>query len=1710
MGSNFLTTQELDELESGEQPKKLISTADLNALSGEEEKTEIPTSRQIESSMMSFGEKAAVAGPFVALYDKLLEKINGTEQERTRGFLALTYAHDLNLKPSFAYRHKESIDNYYKEHPENNPKRDAIMAKIRAYNDSGFEGDSYLTRMYKGLRRVPFTMQVAAGGILRFLEENADPYSLGLRIGAEFQNKEEEKQTYLAAADAWDARQIKRWESVTKSGEESLKKWEPDVIPGSFKDVVGMATETTVNNLLLLATLGPLGRGTFLTGFGGQAFGQSYAEQIKGGSSRSTATIASLINAGSEVATEFIPAGIYLKPSKNLVTTFVKAQFAEIPGESINQIVNDVVDKVTIHPEMTLGQAVDNVVTTIQVTALSTGAFSATTHSVNKVIVKTLMPTHGDIIKQEVDKALLDGDTPQVAVKKAIDVVAQTPDGKKIIDDKVAQLKKEAADFEKERSTKPFIIGTEENEQGDVTSFTMADPVTGRTFNVPAIQTTETGDNVKLVPDVEAIAAEMEKINLKEAENFDLAVSQFLESGQDVDTFMDSIFGQENLTETSDIIAEIGKERNLTPEQLAAINAEIEAEISEFKASLPATSQVYKSQVNTMEAKGMALANRAEGQAEDPLIAEARKYKTAEEFVNNSFLVRGDSGRSAETSLGIEGGKWATDSIELAGTFGDNIHYVAKPTKILNESAFQLADRVGKDDFSELTASEWEQIRNDLIKEGYDAVNLGEGHMDGANDFWILNHNVPVYPKSQITDIWNKAQEGQAEKPISLKMKNDQQVKDVDGKMVTLSAKEPFYRIEYNDDNTVTLVDGKEITIKLSKLDDLDADFSDKPNPAFGGMTPEMRAKRGAQNLVTRIIELGGIDFGKDYNTKLLRQDKDSARVIKATGKSPDAMTAILQAEGWQIESSDHLVELLKSGEARKIYAPNQSDELLKRDAEKEVEAWVKGNLAELGIEYKDVKQIKAELKKAQKEYRAGNKDVQAEVKKNLLWIARRIESLRNIRDSLNLTEEQMRNVSRRNPLLMEPAEFKKYLNAVELRALELAEERHARASLVQLIADKNLQKVDNYRRALELPTINQMNTQQLNTFFELLEQYQDDDVFLTERQLETVDRTEFKGIRTWREAREKIAEKLGVHPDEIKPVHSGWLDSYRWDTVLREQGAVYKLVVDTMTRKTIEAEIRAHDIESEIYKLAKKAQKSRPRTVTQKLIPQDEIIFAYMEAPAEDKSKIAATMTKEELALAHYAQQYYADFLNYLLSIRAIDRGRQNYVTHVRKSFLETLRDDGVKAAFTNYFKNMEEDQIAFNILDDDTGNILPLEKFFQFSMRRTGELQPTQNFVRAFMTYVNTAEKKRMYDEVIPLLAIVSQAVTPQEFTQRGLEFDRSFKTFINKWINNKKGRRISFDSALRQGGKIDVAIRAMRTFTMIRDLGLNIPVGLAATMGEQVTNATMLGWGGWTKGTARMRTEQGKKILKKYEGWVGRSVWEEMTAPGKDIGDRLSESIMALFRISTVTANKQFLLGSMTDAEFANGNLSAERLADLRLDMGRFRVVDGVGSLVGSTSLGSAGLQYKKWAVPILRTTWQDIQKTISDMKTKPYGEKLSSREAQEVKRILYISGTMFIVGALIGADDDDNSYLGKLKSRIYREGQTLMQGISPWTWLSVPRVLTFMAQVGDLIKSVVTLETYKTTGELKAVKKGKRLVTPAAVGPLLKDDKKKERR
>lgn len=712
----------------------------------------------------------------------------------------------------------------------------------------------------------------------------------------------------------------------------------------------------------------------------------------------------------------------------------------------------------------------------------------------------------------------------------------------------------------------------------------------------------------------------------------------------------------------------------------------------------------------------------------------------------------------------------------------------------------------------------------------------------------------------------------------------------------------------------------------------------------------------------------------------------------------------------------------------------------------------------------------------------------------------RRRKQIKAITDYLNLSDGQIKKLMRRRDFtLMTDYEYKKFKDDLLVRAIELQDKAFAKERVAAVIREKHLQRVENYHKAMQLPRISDMTTDELNQWADTLEAFEDGDIFLGPVQLKTVDNTPLAGIKTWREAKERLAASVSkregrtVTVEELSNIFPpNVIDMMRFDPALLDRDPFFRMLVEETTRAVFNAELIAHDIENELFALARKSEKSRGFSLTRKVIPQDKQIMAYLEASEEDKASHAGSMTPEQLDLAHYMMEYFAQAIEYLVKVESLTEGRKNYFVHMRRTVLEDIKEAGFSKAIKNIFKNYEEDQMVFTILDGITGQVLPLNKHFQYAMRRSGNLEPTFNVVRSFLIYMRTLEKKKALDALLPMMDIYAQAISPVETTKKGLPMDPRIKEFVYKYLNNKKGRRIGFDSVITQGGKIDVGILALRSWTAILDLGGNVAVGLASLVGEAGGNFAMLSASGIARAEIRRQTAKGKAILKKYEAFTNRSFWQEFTAPGKEFTERFIESLFGLFHMNTRIMNQQFLLGSITKKELDSGVITEKRLAELRLEMGRFRVVPGQKSIIGSTSLGGAMIQYKSWAVPMLRTSVKDFTTFARDLKDKPVGEALTTREARELYRIVMITTVALIISA--AADQDDSSMLGKIKAKMRREMFSIAQSWDPAMWIAVPRAASFAIDFARNISDLVRLEEYASKPGLKGAERLKQQFTP----------------
>jgi len=641
----------------------------------------------------------------------------------------------------------------------------------------------------------------------------------------------------------------------------------------------------------------------------------------------------------------------------------------------------------------------------------------------------------------------------------------------------------------------------------------------------------------------------------------------------------------------------------------------------------------------------------------------------------------------------------------------------------------------------------------------------------------------------------------------------------------------------------------------------------------------------------------------------------------------------------------------------------------------------------------------------------------------------------------------------------------------------------------------KSLQKVDNYRKALRLPTIQNMTMKQMDQWQKAMEPLHKGDVLLTQRQLETIDNTELKGMKTIREVKDEYSKKTGIPLNQIQNITVDSFDRMRYDTSLAKQNPFYEMMVKDYHKDMLSSEERYLEFENTSNELAKVARKSRKKTkILDKLIPTDDMVFDYLSAP--DKTVISKKMTPEELQYAEWLDAQFAEALEYLVATDSLKTGRENYITNIRRDFWETLKDEGLKKAGKEIFNQQKLDEQTFNILDQMTGDILPLNKFFKYSMRRTGDITPTKNVAKAASTYFRTLEKKKALDAFMPKMMVFVDALTPPQVTPKGLIKDQTLNTFVKEWINTKKGRPSKL--VLTPGSKIDLVTRSLKGFVQMMDLGLNLPVGVAATVGEGVTTYVGLGKKNMATGIKRLNSKQGKAITERYKNFVGKSVWSQLREASGGLSDKMSTAMFGLFQQSATRANKVHLLGSLTDAEFNSGKISPERLAEIKVEMGKYRAIEGMKSIVGATTEGQLFTQYKSWAIPILSTTTRNLGNMAKNVMQKSEQGVLQTQEFNEFKDAIEITTAALIVMAMV--PDDESSFVGTMINKAKRESLTILGAIDPTFWTSTPRMMQWAAQVTEVAKELITLEQYSETapvelrGELKGIEGAKEMTTP----------------
>lgn len=747
-----------------------------------------------------------------------------------------------------------------------------------------------------------------------------------------------------------------------------------------------------------------------------------------------------------------------------------------------------------------------------------------------------------------------------------------------------------------------------------------------------------------------------------------------------------------------------------------------------------------------------------------------------------------------------------------------------------------------------------------------------------------------------------------------------------------------------------------------------------------------------------------------------------------------------------------------------------------------------------------------------------------------------RRDRIEAVEDFFKFNPEDMKALMKgeRDVRLMSDQQFEDFMKKLEGRATERYFRNQALNELNATILEKELKKTDNIRQVLRLPKLENMSVGQLRDFNDFMQQFKVGDEFLSVRKLQTVEHTDLKGIYTLREARERLLEQVNKERDiagkphatmeELENIKVAELDRYRYDTALARRNPLYGLMVQEKNKAFLNAEMTVLDAKERVDELFDAARKSRKRGVVDRLIPTDNLIFKWLESPDADKLKLAEDMTHEELEAAMYIRDQYAEMRDYLLQQKVLKKFRSDYITHIQRGFLEAWKEEGtyvkgmvsgekqgrirragsgLLAAFKEVFKKYVQEEAYFNILDQATDQVLPLEKFFQYSMHRTGELVPSKNVAKAFTQYLSTFEKKKALDSIIPKLDIYVHSLTPKRLTPRGLEFDASLKKFFKEWMNSKKGR-VTSNALIKPGGKMDFALRTGVALTRILDLGLSIPVGIASNLGAQAAVYRGLGEKAYALGQMRMLSKQGRDIVHTYRAFAGEPVYAKARSSTSTLGDNLMSGVFGLFSLADRKARQVYLLGKMTPEEFKAGKLSTDKLARLQTELGRHLPIEGAESIIGKTALGKIGTQYKSWAVPLLSSTIDDLSKAGRAIKTGD-ASYLKSTEFGELVRTAVISAVVGFGAYGVLSDKrpmKEKSFAEKMAIKAAQDALSLVGALDPTLWTQTPRLAQFLGDLATAAKQIVLIEKNKK-GELMGINKLESTLTPGVVRQIEKE-------
>lgn len=751
--------------------------------------------------------------------------------------------------------------------------------------------------------------------------------------------------------------------------------------------------------------------------------------------------------------------------------------------------------------------------------------------------------------------------------------------------------------------------------------------------------------------------------------------------------------------------------------------------------------------------------------------------------------------------------------------------------------------------------------------------------------------------------------------------------------------------------------------------------------------------------------------------------------------------------------------------------------------------------------------------------------------KQQMKIIRRRGRALGEVQDLIGLSDAKANNLlksilgelGKQKIHTLNEKEFDNFIIRFTNEGADIANMLFEQDAVKSLIQDRRFKddSENNLRKALKLPTITKMSASQAEVYFKALEMYEEGDTFLTQRQLETIHRTNWGNVKTEREMFAKVFADTGISRENLQNVKVDDMQKYKNWLVLSRSNPMFAWLVDSRFKMELETEAALIPFEEEMNAVINKARKSRTRSFTarvrQLIAPMDELVFGYIESENKEQYSLENDMTKEEVEAANFLMaRLFLPAKDYMSTEYAMAT-RENYITHIRRgvgeAFIQTLgevQEDGstagvtkaIRVAVSEIFASQKEQEIKFTILQGQTGKTVAFEKWFQFSLPRTGGLAPSKNVARASLAYARAYYKKKSLDRLVPeVQAMLKVQEQVKGYTERGLPNDPTVRSFVNEFLNDAKGRHVEL--LVKQGGTGEAILRVGVAWTAFKFLGFRPVLGMVNFIGEFVgtirATTTREKWAGIRR---TLEVQKSHRVNQNGKYFTERNPLLELFAPEYEITTRVKNAAMVLFSMATYFNNRFYLRAKMTEEEWHNELMNDDRMLVIVKEMSKWRKTNYyISSMAGNTAEGSVFSQFATWAFPMVTTTLSDLYQMKETYKTEGAKKAMTSEDAISFGKTMATMGTLMFIAMAIKALDPDDDDERDIWFYVTREMNTMIGAFSVLYDLEARApALSQLYDLLEVVQQLLTQDTYKKDGvgygigDLKAWNSMQKLVEP----------------